>query len=219
MTGSKFLAGLDARDAGAVVAAATTRRFPPHGILYEQGWPANETFLLTKGRARYFYISPDGRKVLLHWLVPGDALGMAALLETPSIYRVSAETVQDSTVLAWDREKMLTMLDRYPRLCRNAIAIGVGYLDWYIAAHAALISETARQRLASVLARLAEAIGREVADGVELQVTNEELANAAHITLFTASRILNEWQTERALTKGRGRIVLHSPKRLFRLTA
>ena len=188
-------------------------------ILYEQGWPAGESLLLAKGRARYFYITPDGRKVLLHWLVPGDALGMAALLDTPSFYRVSAETVQLSSVLIWDRKTMLMLLEQYPRLVRNAIAIGVGYLDWYIAAHAALISETARERLASVLARLAETIGREVPGGVELQVTNEELANAANITLFTASRILNEWQAERALTKGRGRVVLHSPKRLFRLTA
>jgi CRP/FNR family transcriptional regulator, nitrogen oxide reductase regulator len=219
VTGSTLLEGLDARDTGAVLAAATTRRFPAQAILYEQGWPANQVLLLTKGRARYFYITPDGRKVLLHWLIPGHTLGMAALLETPSIYRVSAETVHESSMLIWDRKTMLMLLEQYPRLVRNAVAIGVGYLDWYIAAHAALISDTARQRLASVLARLAETIGRETPAGVELQVTNEELANAAHITLFTASRILNEWQDERALTKGRGRIVLHSPKRLFRLTA
>ena len=219
MTASKLLHGMDARDAGAITAAATTRRFPANALLYEQGWPANECFLLTKGRARYFYITPDGRKVLLHWLVPGEALGMAALLEGPSIYRVSAETVQDSTLLAWDRERMLPLLDRYPRLCRNAISIGVGYLDHYITAHSALVSDNARQRLASVLARLAESIGREVPGGVELEITNEELASTAHITLFTASRILNEWQDEHALTKGRGRLVLHSPKQLFRLTA
>ena len=68
---------------GVITAAAGTRRFPARSLLYEQGWPANEVFLLTKGRARYFYITPDGRKVLLHWLVPGDVLGMASLLESP----------------------------------------------------------------------------------------------------------------------------------------
>ena len=216
---SKFLEGLDPRDVAAVRAAATTRRFPAHAILYEQGWPANESFLLMTGRARYFCINPDGRRMLLHWLVPGDLLGMAAVLHEPSHYRVSAETVQESSLLTWERKTMLEMLDRYPRLCHNARSIGVRYLDLYIAAHAALVSETARQRLASVLARLAEAIGREVSDGVELQVTNEELANAANITVFTASRILSEWQAEHALTKGRGRIILHSPKQLFRLSA
>ena len=219
MTESKFLEGLDSGDVKAILASATPRRFPAHSILDEQGWPANESFLLTKGRARYFCINPDGRRMLLHWLVPGDVLGMAASLYAPSHYRVSAETLQESSLLTWDRKTMLAMLARYPRLSQNLISIGVSYLDLYIAAHAALVSENARQRLASVLARWAEAIGHEVADGVELQVTNEELANAANITVFTASRILNEWQAEHTLTKGRGRVVLHSSKRLFRLSA
>ena len=113
---------------------------------------------------------------------------------------------------------MRTLIDRYPRLCQNVLSTGADYLDWYIAAHAALVCDTAQQRLASVLAHLADAIGREVSGGVELRVTNEELANAANITTFTASRILSEWQAERAVTKRRGSIILHSAARLF-LTA
>ena len=140
------------------------------------------------------------------------------MLESPSIYRVSAETVQDSSLLIWDRADDAGALRAVSSSFHNALSIGVGYLDFYIAAHAALISETARQRLASVLARLAERSAAKSSGGVELQVTNEELASAANITLFTASRILSEWQAEHALTKRRGRIVLHSPKRLFSLT-
>ena len=41
-----------------------------------------------------------------------------------------------------------------------------------------------------------------------------ELASAAHITLFTASRILNEWQRRRAIVKRRGHVVLRAPERL-----
>jgi CRP/FNR family transcriptional regulator, nitrogen oxide reductase regulator len=219
MVGLPFVDGLEGRDARAVLAAATTRRFASHAIIYEQGRPASDLLLLSKGRARYFSIAPDGRKHLLHWLTPGNVLGIAALLHGPATYRVSVEAVQDSSLLIWNRPTILSLCDRYPRLWRNAMSVGAGYLDWYIAAHAALISDTARQRLASVLAHLTDAIGREVSGGVELEVTNEELANAANITPFTASRIVSEWQTDGVVTKQRGRIVLHSPKRLFRLSA
>ena len=219
MTAPPFLDGLAATDVRAVLAAATVRRFPAQRLIYEQGSQASAFFLLSKGRARYFSMTPDGRRMLLHWIVPGDVLGVAALLTASSFYRVSAETVQDSSLLTWNRETMRMLLDRYPRLSQNALVVTVGYMDWYIAAHGALVSDTARQRLASVLARIAESMGSQVPGGVELQVTNEELASAANITLFTASRILNEWQTAGALTKRRGRIILHSPRRLFRLTA
>jgi len=215
----QFLEGLDPPDARAVLAASTTRRLPPHVNIYEQIQPASSVFLLSSGRARYFSMTPDGRKMILHWLVPGDALGLATLLQTPSPYRVSAETVRDSAGLVWTRQVMHELMNAYPRLLHNALTVSVAYLDLYIAAHAALVSESAKQRLASVLVRLTDSIGNEKSDGVELQVTNEELASAANITLFTASRILSEWQSEHALTKRRGRIILHSPKRLLRLTA
>lgn len=214
-----FLDGLPASDIGAVLAAAAVRRVPAQRLIYEQSSQASAFFLLSKGRARYFSMTPDGRKTLLHWIVPGDVLGVAALLTPSSLYRVSAETVQECSLFTWNRETMRTLLERYPRLSQNALAVATRYLDWYIAAHSALVSDTARQRLASVLSRIAESMGSQVPGGVELQVTNEELASAANITLFTASRILSEWQTARALTKHRGRIILHSPRRLFRLTA
>ena len=216
---SQFLEGLDASDVRVVLDAGTKRRVAPHSTIYEQGSKAEEFFLLTTGHARYFSLAPDGRRMLLHWLVPGDILGLVSLLRVPSTYRVSAEAVQESSVVVWSRSTMLSLADRYPRLLQNALSVGAVYLDLYIAAHSALVSDTARDRLANVLARLGPAIGREVAGGIELQVTNEELASAANITPFTASRILSEWQDGSVVTKRRGRIILHSPGRLFSKTA
>ena len=45
--------------------------------------------------------------------------------------------------------------------------------------------------------------------------TNEELANAANITLYTASRILSAWQRTDAIRKQRRKIVVRSTERLF----
>jgi len=93
--------------------------------------------------------------------------------------------------------------------------MGSDYLAWYLADHVALVCETARERLAQILIHMAGVIGRKVLGGVEFDVTNEELASAANITPFTASRLLSEWQTNRAVLKRRGKILLRSPERLF----
>ena len=50
---------------------------------------------------------------------------------------------------------------------------------------------------------------------IELDVQNEELANEANITPFTASRLLSEWQRKRILTKSRGKVLLRAPEQLF----
>ena len=219
MIASPLVTGLEYAATQAIAAAATTRRLPAGAAIYDQASPAREVIVLSTGRARYFSMLPDGRKMLLHWLVPGDVLGTAAFLPVACTYRVSAETVRESSLLIWDRATMRWLMERYPQLCENALTVALHYLDLYIAAHAALVSETAQQRLANVLTRLADSIGRAVAEGTELQVTNEELASAANITPFTASRLLSQWGAAGAITKYRGKLVLRSPEHLFRLSA
>jgi CRP-like cAMP-binding protein len=216
---SRFLAGIAAPDVQAILAEATPRRFRSNTIVTHQGTPANELFLITKGRARHFSTTPDGRKILLLWLTEGEIFGGAALLQEPPLYHMYTETVRDTGVLVWTRPAIRKLAERHPQIMDNVLSIASGYFDWYLAAHIALSSQTARQRLAGVLVSLAPVLGRAVPGGLELDVTNEELANAAQITSFTTSRLLNEWQRCRAVVKRRGRVVLLAPERLLTLTA
>jgi CRP-like cAMP-binding protein len=212
---SGFLEGLAPPELKVVLAAASPRRFVANSVVTHQGTPADRLFLLTKGRARYFFIAPDGRKVLLFWLLPGDTFGGAALLSRPSDYLVSTETVKDSCMLAWNRNTIRGLAARYPRLLENALSTASDYLVWYVAAHLALTCHSARHRLADVLANLAYGIGQENPRGMELDVTNEELAHAANLTIFTVSRLLSEWQRQGAIVKRRGKVLVRSHERLF----
>ena len=212
---SRFLQGLTKADIESVLAASSVRRFPANSIVTLQGDPADYLFLLTKGRARYFSLTGEGQKILLLWFGPGDVFGGIALLPEPSSYLLSTEIVKDSCLIAWPRGAIRALMARHPRLQENALSIASDYLAWFHASHMALISHTARQRLAQVLTVLAQGIGHEVPGGVEIDIKNEELANAANVTTFTASRLLSEWRRNGTLTKSRGRIVLHAPQRLL----
>jgi CRP-like cAMP-binding protein len=212
---SRLLEGIAPRDLDVIWAAAKERRYLANSVITNQGNPAEHLFLLTSGRARYFFLTQEGKKSLLIWLTPGDIIGVAALASRPSQYLVSTESVKDSAALVWDRATIRTFAARYPRLLENAISMTSDYLGWYVADHMALTCHTARQRLAQVLIRLAEVIGQKIPGGLEIDATNEELASAANITPFTASRIISEWQINRAVVKRRGKIVLRSPERLF----
>jgi len=212
---SKFLDGLAPRDLDVIGTAAKERHYLANSVITNQGNPAEHLFLLISGRARYFFITQEGHKSLLIWLTPGEILGVAAFLSKPSQYLVSTESVKDSVVLVWDRTTIRGLAARYPRLLENALLMTSDYLGWYVADHLALTCHTARQRLAQVLIRLAEVIGQKVPGGVEFDATNEELASAANITPFTASRLVSEWQVNRAVVKRRSKILLLSPERLF----
>jgi len=180
-----------------------------------EGYPADHLFLIVNGRARSFCITPQGEKIPIFWFPPGEVCGGAAFLSRSVEYLASTEAVNHSTALVWDRKTIRSLTAQYPRLLENALLIAYDYFVAYRALHISATCQNARQRLAQVLGNLAGGMGKRVEEGVALDIRNEELANEANITIFTASRLLNEWQRKGILTKSRGKIVLRSPEALI----
>ena len=211
----RLLEGLSREERITILGAASYRRISRHTVVTNQEERANHLFLLVRGSARYFFITPGGEKIYLLWLASGEIFGGATLLTEPSFFLVGTEIVKESYVLVWQRNTIRTLAARYPRLLENGLAIASDYLTWYLASHLSLVCHTARQRLAHALVSLASGIGRKSPEGVNLEITNEQLANTANITLFTASRLMSEWQRRGALAKTRGRVLLRHPEQLL----
>jgi len=212
---SPFFDGLTPHELSHVLSSARECRYRAGAIVASQGTPANSLYVLVRGRARFFLLTPEGQKIVLMWLPAGEIIGGSTLQSRPSDYIVNTETVKDSTMLVWERPAIRRLALRYPRLLDNALLTAAEFLTFYIATHVALTSHTAPQRLAAILVNLAHGVGQKVPTGVELDVTNEELAQAANVTHFTASRLISQWQKQGALVKTRGKILLLSPANLL----
>jgi len=210
----RFLDGIEASERNLILASASHRKFSATAAVTNQGDPADRMFLLVKGSARHFFITPEGKRVYLQWLVAGEVFGAMALLPKFSLFLVSTEVAKDTRVLVWQRDRIRALAERYPRLLDNGLTIASDYLSWYVASHLSLICDDARRRLAHVLISLSSGLGQPCADGVLLEITNEQLANTANITVFTVSRLVNEWQRKGVLSKKRGSILLRSMAKL-----
>jgi CRP-like cAMP-binding protein len=211
----RFFEGLNPADVRTILAAGTQQRFLAGSVVINQGSPAGHLYLLLTGRVRRFFLTEEGQKVVLLRVPPGEIFGEAAILPSPVDYLVSSEATANSNTLVWRRDTIRGLCERYPRMMENALLICFDYLAAYRTAHASLICNSAPQRLAQVLAHLAHGIGQKVPGGIEIDIRNEELANEAHISLFTASRLLSKWQREGILVKRRGKVLLLFPGRLL----
>ena len=207
---SRLLDGLNAADLAVILRAAKVQRFHANSVIVHQAAAAEHLFLLTHGYARHFFITDGGQKILMRWLVPGDITGAATLLSEPSHYLMGTETVKESRFLAWDRSTVMQLVARYPKFLHNSLFLFEIYFEWYITAQVALTCDSPRRRCAFVLMNIAHAVGRKVDGGIELTITNEELASAAGIALYDASRFVNEWQRSGLLVKTRGKVLLLS---------
>jgi CRP/FNR family transcriptional regulator, nitrogen oxide reductase regulator len=211
----QFLDGLTPAARKTICAGAVQRRFVANSVITNHDHPADHFFMLTEGLVRYFVVTEEGRKLLFQWLGPGDLFGCRTILTSQSSYLFSTETVTDGSVLVWDRCTILGLVARYPRLLENVLVTASDFLTWHTSSYIGLACYTARRRVAQVLVTLARTVGQEAPSGVALQITNEELANAANVTPFTASRLMGAWQRDGALVKRRGKVLLRSPERLF----
>ena len=194
-TRSRFLKGFDPQSLKEILAAARPRRVPARSVVVQQEHPADELFLLTKGHARYFFITAKGRKIVLAWLLQGDVFGAAALLSEPSWYLVSKEAVTDSELLVWKRSVMEDLTARYPRLLQNALLIASDYMALYLSAHIGLTCHTAKERFGSVLVALAHDIWHKRNRGMELEVTNEGTSECSSCHAFHGQPVANKMAT------------------------
>ncbi len=210
-----FLAGLDQRVTHAILAAGLIRRIPAKQNIITGEHRATHLLLVQKGRVRYYHVTKQGESVLLAWLVPGDVMGLVALLKNPPPYMATAEADSDCEVVAWEHTVLRKLVSRHPRLGENGLNIALGYLRNYIERHIGLVTKTSQERLAETLLRLGDRSGEIHPNGIEIHATNDQLGALADISPFTASRVLSNWAREGIVSKKRGQVLLHAPEALM----
>jgi CRP-like cAMP-binding protein len=211
---SSFLEGLIPSEIEAVLAAAARRSISAKQIIYHEGDPAAHLFLLVTGRAARYKLTHGGAKLFLRWLAPGDVFGFMALRTDPPPLLTTVQVVREGYVLVWDRASARALVRRDPRLFANIYSAMTNYLASLIDVLVGRASQTAQQRLARMLVESAHQIGRPRRDGIECDLTNEQLAEMANVSAFTVSRQLSEWQKQGLVAKSRGKILLRSPEHL-----
>ena len=211
---SKLLEGLTPSEIKAVIAAARPGRISPRQIIRNEGDPVTHLFLVVTGHAVHYTMTDAGEKLFLRWFAPGDVFGIQALQREPAHHNTTIEAVQKGSVLMWERASARALRLQYPQIFENAYSSVLNRVTNVIDKLVLRAGRTAQQRLARMLVESAHQIGRARRDGIEFDVTNEQLADLAGVSLFTASHQLSEWQNQGVLIKRRGKILLRSPQRL-----
>ncbi|MGH9734200.1 MAG: Crp/Fnr family transcriptional regulator [Candidatus Acidiferrales bacterium] len=214
--GFRFFEGLLPAQIDEIVRAGKQRRFFAKQVVTYPGEPATHAYLLCSGRARHFAVSAEGEKVVFQWLIrPGDHFAYSALLTQQRSVLAGVEVVESGSAIVWERERIRALCAKYPRLWENVLEAVFDDFVRLIAHDMSLIGRSASHRLRQALIDLGYGLGRVVAGGMHIEVTNEDLASMAGVTMFTASRCLSDWARRGLIKKRRGSILLRSPERLL----
>lgn len=218
VAGSSLFRGLAREAVDEIVAAATRRRLAVGESLFLQGDPVEALYLVESGRLKLAQVSAAGEEVVVRVLGAGEIAAGVALLDRRTL-PVAASALTECTVLYWPRARALELAAEYPALRANAVSTIADRMQESLTRIRELSTESAAQRVALMLLRLAGQHGREVAEGtlIDQPLGRQQLADLAGTSMYTASRLLAGWARDGVLTVGRKRVVVRSVSALERL--
>ncbi|MFN8475769.1 MAG: Crp/Fnr family transcriptional regulator [Anaerolineae bacterium] len=202
-----------------IVAEAARVQTASRGAFFvQQGADAICAYVLISGHAKLAQTTVDGEEILLRYLVQGDAFGLVAVLR-PTTYPISVKAVDDCRALAWDRQTLLALMERYPALSLNAARILSERMRELQERVQELTTKHVEQRLAQTLQRLARQLGEPVDGGILISIPlpREDLAEMTGSTTFTVSRLISRWEHEGILEARREHVLIRDPHALVRI--
>ena len=212
----ELFAGLPSSVCTDILSTARPRNYMCRQVMFLVGDPITETLLLTDGRAKITQLGESGTEVILRLVAPGDVIGELGLAPG-SRHSSTAQALQDCKVLVWDAVTFGATLERFPILQCNAKRILVRQLDELERRFCEIATEMASPRLAHALVRLLDQMGHKVNSHVEINVSQEALAQMTAMTSYTVSRLLTNWESQGLLRVRRQVIEIHSVLHLLGL--
>ena len=183
--------------------------------IFSQGDEGDALYGVVSGRVRISTMSPEGREVFLNIMEPGDTFGEIAVID--GLPRTaSAVTLDAATLVFIRRNEFLAVVEREPKLAMHLLRLFCQRVRWT----SDLVEESSflfgPARLAKRLLVLAALHGTAGPDGMELAISQAELAQFLNMSRQLVNQQLQEWRAKGWVSLGRARIVVRDAEALGR---
>jgi CRP/FNR family cyclic AMP-dependent transcriptional regulator len=204
---TRLFRGLPAATIQQISALSIRRSYSNGAIVFSQADPGDSLYGVVTGKIRISASSPSGREMFLNIMEPGDTFGEIALLDGRH-RTATASAISQSELIIITRDHFLELLKREPELVSHVVQLLCERIRWTsgLAEESALLSVP--ERLARRLLSLGQLHGHETPNGVELDISHEEVARFLGLSRQVVNQYLQNWKVQGWLALGRGKIVI-----------
>lgn len=199
-----------------MLAGRTVRKlFTAGELLFSEGEPCNGLHIIARGKVRIFKTSISGREQVLAVNVPGETVAEVPVFDGGP-YPASAVAADDAEIAFISRRDFQAYCIEHPEVALKVLSVVGARLRRLVGLIEELSFTTIRQRLISVLVKLAQTGGKRTESGIEFQLpaTHQELANQLGTVRELVSRNLMRLQAEGFVEVDARRIVVKDLKAL-----
>jgi CRP-like cAMP-binding protein len=212
---SALFHGLQDGEIHALLDVATRADYPSQSWVYRQGDPARHFFLVESGLIQLRLLTAEGQDILIRFVKSGEVFGYLTL-SLAGANTESAQVIQPSRLVVWERDIALQLLQTIPKAAINLFNIAARDSVYFYDRWRRLLTQDVRRRVEFALSELVRTIGISTPGGIVIAhgIGQRELAELAGTTIFTVSRELTKLQRQGVLEKQRGRIVVFQLEKL-----
>ena len=212
---SDVFKGLSADQYKAAIGGGFQKRLQPQHILFHQGDPATHCYLVNRSQLKLTKLNEQGKEVIIRYVGVGELTAAVAVIKD-GFYPVTAESIQETDVIGWDKPTMMAMMHRYPTIAINLLGIILERIDDMQQRYLEICTEHVDQRIARSLLRIMRRAGVKTSEGISIDIplSRQNIADYAGTTLYTVSRTLSVWEKQGWIHSGREKIVVTDPHAL-----
>jgi CRP/FNR family transcriptional regulator len=187
-------------------------------LLFSEGEPCNGLHIIARGKVRLFKTSVNGREQVLSVNVSGESVAEIPVFDGGP-YPASAVALEETEIVFISRRDFSAYCLEHPEVALKVLTVVGARLRNLVGIIEELSFTTIRQRLISVLLKLAESEGKKTARGIEFQLpaSHQQLANQLGTVRELISRNLMRLQAEGLLDVDARQIVVKDVKGLSAL--
>ncbi len=210
-----LLASLSQPELQLLEARTVRKLFSAGELLFSEGEPCNGLHIIARGKVRIFKTSVSGREQVLAVNVPGESIAEIPVFDGGP-YPASAVAIEDVEIAFISRRDFQAYCLQHPEVALKVLVVVGARLRGLVGIIEELSFTTIRQRLISVLLKLAQSEGKKTERGIEFQLpaTHQELANQLGTVRELISRNLMRLQAEGLLDVDARQIVVKDVKGL-----
>lgn len=196
--GHSICAALEPEELVALERISQSMTYAARDTLFAQGEAAALVFTVTAGAVRLSNVSPDGRRQILGFALPGDFLGLAP----NELYPYSAEAVGAVSACRFTRGAHEALVAEKPHLLRRLHDYATHELTLAQEQIVLLGRRTAAERVAAFLLALRQrwaALNGAPSVTVPLPMGRQDIADYLGLTIETVSRMFQKFARARLL--------------------
>lgn len=191
------------------------RTYKKGSILFFEGDPGDELFLIKSGKVRV-YRAGVSKEVVLAYLLPGDYFGEMAVFQKKEVRSATVEAIADSTFYILKQDDFNELLAQHPSLCRQLLHLAMNRIRQANDMIKDLTLLDASSRIYKTILRLADDYGVVRPEGVWINMkwTHQQIADLAGTVRETVTKSLLELQREGILSIEQKKFFIHDRNRL-----